>query len=148
MVEPDSTLKFDLDMKLKEDYDFAAAHITKYGSVMRCNRMTLSVKHYSNGGGAVTNRDQKGREEQRNIAILQRKWPNCFRKHPRRKNEVVLQWKKSAAQSNQEGEDDDDDVMEEEQQPTKASAVKKGKTKLVKSTAFLKNAKRKGSKKR
>merc|ERR1712159_890865 len=82
-------------MHLKEDYDFTAAHISKYGSVMRCDRMTLCVKHYANAGGACTNRDKKGQEEQRNIAILKRKWPGYFRKHPRRKNEVVLQIKKN-----------------------------------------------------
>ena len=30
---------------------------------MRCNRMTLTVKHYSNSGGACSNRDKKGKEE-------------------------------------------------------------------------------------
>jgi len=96
VVEPDSTVRFDEDMTLKEDYGFTAAHITKYGSVMRCNRMTLNVKHYDNGGGAVTNRDSKGEEERRNIAILEQKFPGFFRKHPRRKNEVVLKVKASA----------------------------------------------------
>merc|ERR1711971_155155 len=50
VVEPESTVKFDAEMKLKEDYDFSCAHIAKYGSIMRCNRMTLNVKHYSNHG--------------------------------------------------------------------------------------------------
>jgi hypothetical protein len=104
-VEPDSTVRFDEEMTLKEDYGFTAAHITKYGSVMRCNRMTLNVKHYDNGGGAVTNRDSKGQEEQRNIAILERKFPGFFRKHPRMKNEVVLKVKASAI-----GDDGDSDA--------------------------------------
>jgi len=31
--------------------------------VLRCQRMTLRVKHYDNSGGACTNRDGKGKEE-------------------------------------------------------------------------------------
>ena len=61
-------MNFDNSMTLKEDYDFACAHIAKYGSVMRCNRMTLTVKHYDNGGGACSNRDKKGQEEKREIS--------------------------------------------------------------------------------
>merc|ERR1712070_450983 len=68
---------FDEEMRLKEDYDFTCSNIKAHGSVMRCNRMTLSVKHYANAGGACSNRDQKGQEEQRNIDILHRKWPGC-----------------------------------------------------------------------
>jgi len=108
VVEPDSTVKFDDNMKLKEDYDFTCGHIAAYGSIMRCNRMTLNVKHYSNTGGAVTNRDGKGEEERRNIAILQAKWPGMFRAHPKRKNEVILAWKVGrGARADDDGDDDD-----------------------------------------
>lgn len=106
VVEPDSTIRFDEEMRLKEDYDFTCSHIAKYGSVMRCNRMTLNVKHYANSGGACTNRDKKGKEEKRNIAILHRKWPGCFRKSPKRRNEVILAWKTSACDC--DGDDDDE----------------------------------------
>jgi len=116
VVEPDSTVKFDVEQSLKEDYDFTCGHISKYGSVIRCNRMTLNVKHYSNIGGACTNRDKKGKEEQRNIDILNRKWPGCFRKHPKRKNEVILSWPKSGRcediDDDDDDNDDDDDGME------------------------------------
>merc|ERR1719387_3382349 len=79
-----SKVRFDENMKLKEDYDFTCAHINAHGSVMRCQRMTLCVKHYANSGGAVTNRDQKGIEEKRNINILKTKWPGRFRDNPKR----------------------------------------------------------------
>jgi len=109
-------VKFDVEQSLKEDYDFTCGHISKYGSVIRCNRMTLNVKHYSNIGGACTNRDKKGKEEQRNIDILNRKWPGCFRKHPKRKNEVILSWPKSGRcediDDDDDDNDDDDDGME------------------------------------
>merc|ERR1712060_728462 len=95
------SVTFDEEMKLKEDYDFTCSHIKAHGSVFRCNRMTLNVKHYDNGGGACSNRDQKGTEEQRNIEILNQKWPGCFRKNPKRKNEVILKWKTAV------GDDDD-----------------------------------------
>lgn len=133
VVEPDSTVKFDIEMKLKEDYDFTAGHITKYGSVMRCNRMTLNVKHYSNTGGACTNRDKKGEEERRNIAILQGKWPGCFRAHPTRKNEVILSWKKGAKQAFDNDDHDDEEVVNiaTKQVMTKAKQTKVTKRKNI-----------------
>lgn len=97
VVDVGSTVLFDEEMMLKEDYDFSCAHIKKYGSVMRCNRMTLSVKHYDNAGGACSNRDKKGREECRNVAILSRKWPRVFTPNPKRKGEVIMRWKRDDA---------------------------------------------------
>mmetsp|Transcript_95320 Transcript_95320/g.199369 ORF Transcript_95320/g.199369 Transcript_95320/m.199369 type:complete len:575 (+) Transcript_95320:228-1952(+) len=91
-VADKSPLRFDQEMTLKEDYDFTANHIYTYGSVLRCTRMTISAKHQTNAGGACAIRDKKGLEEQKNIAILRRKWPRGIRNHPKRKNEVILQW--------------------------------------------------------
>lgn len=93
VVDTSSKVLFDEEMRLKEDYDFSCSHIRAHGSVMRFNRMTLNVKHYANSGGACTNRDKKGEEERRNIAILHRKWPGCFRPNPKRKNEVIMKWR-------------------------------------------------------
>lgn len=39
-------------------------------------------------------RDKKGVEECKNIDILFRKWPNAFQHNWKRKNEVILRWKK------------------------------------------------------
>merc|ERR1712241_1658507 len=103
-----------MGMTLKEDYDFSCSHIKKYGSVMRCNRMTLSVKHYDNAGGACSNRDKKGEEERRNIAILNGKWPGVFTPNPKRKGEVIMRWKKDSGLA-----DADEDVGEDMQLPSK-----------------------------
>lgn len=103
-------VRFDPKMTLKEDYDFTCSHMKAYGSVLRCQRMTLSVKHYSNAGGACSNRDKKGVEEQRNIAILNAKWPGVFRPNPKRKNEVIMRWKTSSGAAAEAEEDDEDDV--------------------------------------
>jgi len=99
-----SHVRFDETMTLKEDYDFSCAHIKAHGSVLRCQRMTLVVKHYSNAGGAVDERDKKGQKERMNIAILNKKWPTCFRPNPKRKNEVIMRWKGAV-------DADDDDEM-------------------------------------
>lgn len=95
-VSSELKVKFDESMTLKEDYDFACSHIKTYGSVMRCDRMTLNVKHYSNSGGACSNRDGKGAAERKNIAILMEKWPRAFRLNPKRKNEVIMRWRNDA----------------------------------------------------
>jgi len=130
VVDKDSKVNFDEEMMLKEDYDFSCAHIKAFGSVMRCNRMTLSVKHYANSGGAVTNRDNKGIEERRNIDVLNRKWPGCFRANHKRKNEVIMKWKDkkataaAAATPVDEDDDDDDDGEPTEKRPAAAMKAK------------------------
>merc|ERR1712039_719439 len=86
--EPQSRVRFDPAMTLKEDYDFTCAHLARYRAVLRCNRLWLSVKHRTNAGGAVTVRNSE--EEQRNIKILRRKWPKRIRAHPTKQDEVVI----------------------------------------------------------
>jgi len=108
LVVDKSEVRFDENMTLKEDYDFTCSHIHAHGSVMRCDRMTLNVKHYSNKGGAVTVRDKKGKEEQKNVALLFKKWPGRFRLNPKRKNEVILNWGKDKP-----GDDDEDSADED-----------------------------------
>lgn len=105
VVDRGSTVRFDEEMTLKEDYDFACSHINKHGSVMRCNRMTLNVKHYDNGGGACTNRDKKGREERRNITILNHKWPKVFTPNWKRKGEVIMRWRRDNGAHGDDGEE-------------------------------------------
>jgi len=127
VVDTGSKVNFDEEMRLKEDYDFACSHIKAHGSVMRCNRMTLAVKHYDNGGGACSNRDKKGLEEQRNVAILHRKWPKCFRANPKRKNEVIMKWKDLPAEDDDENVGNAGNTSKKVAKPTatKQSVVKK-----------------------
>jgi len=131
-VADKSKVRFDVNMKLKEDYDFTCAHIAAHGSVMRCQRMTMNVKHYANNGGACTNRDKKGMEERRNVAILKKKWPGMFRDNPKRNNEVIMRWKRS-------GDDDaEDDVDEVDEAVASKKSAKKSAMKVakVKKTTF------------
>merc|ERR1712187_113569 len=95
-----SAVRFDPTLTLKEDYDFTCAHISRYGAVLRCNRMVLDVAHYTNAGGAVSIRNAS--EEQKNIKILRKKWPKAIRLHPIRENEVVLQWPSNRASPTRE----------------------------------------------
>jgi len=94
-----SPVRFDETMTLKEDYDYTCQHIKTHGSVLRCQRLFLQVKHATNAGGAVAARDNKGDKERKNIAILQEKWPGVFRINSRRKtgdagaSEVIMNWK-------------------------------------------------------
>merc|ERR1712232_728362 len=92
-VADKSPCRFDETMSLKEDYDYTCSHISKHGSVLRCNRMVLTVRHYANEGGAVDNRDAAGKRERANIAILQEKWPGVFKMNVKRKSvEVLMNW--------------------------------------------------------
>lgn len=87
-IKQGSGLWFDTNLRLKEDYDYTAQHIAKYGGVLRCDDLLASFSHYSNSGGAVDIRSDF--EELTAIDYLLRKWPGWIKKHPRRRNEVLL----------------------------------------------------------
>eukprot|EP00746_Dinoflagellata_sp_MGD_P164630 gnl/MRDRNA2_/MRDRNA2_93357_c0_seq1.p1 gnl/MRDRNA2_/MRDRNA2_93357_c0~~gnl/MRDRNA2_/MRDRNA2_93357_c0_seq1.p1 ORF type:complete len:602 (-),score=122.91 gnl/MRDRNA2_/MRDRNA2_93357_c0_seq1:111-1916(-) len=88
----ESQLRFDQNMTLKEDYDFTCQHVFTHGSVFRLNRMTCSVKHETNAGGACTIRDKKGLKEIENMRILMEKWPRAIRPHTKRNFQVMMSW--------------------------------------------------------
>jgi hypothetical protein len=90
-----SDCRFDERLTLKEDYDFTASHLSRYGEVLRCNRMLITAKHETNAGGACDARDAAGLNEQRNIKILKEKWPGSIWDHPSRANQVTLNWRRS-----------------------------------------------------
>ena len=92
VVQPESPLRFDEAMTLKEDYDFTCQHIYEHGRVARCNRLLILAEHYVNAGGAVAVRNAK--REAQNIKHLRKKWPGVFLVSPRGPSEVRLIWAK------------------------------------------------------
>merc|ERR1740121_2968632 len=87
VAEP-SDIRFDTRLDLKEDYDYTASHLNRYGSVLRCNHVLIHAKHLTNAGGACSYRNAE--REQRNISILKEKWGTAIRDNPLRPNEVIL----------------------------------------------------------
>lgn len=81
-------LRFDTQLKLKEDYDFTVQHLKKFGIVVRVNRIAPEFLHRTNKGGAVDYRTAE--REQEAIAYLNIKWPGWFRPNPRRDNEILM----------------------------------------------------------
>lgn len=90
LVRP-CALRFDPNLRLKEDYDYTMQHLTQFGKVSRCNSILPEFEHRSNKGGAVDYRDAN--LEQSSITYLRTKWPNQFRTHQTRANEIVLAYK-------------------------------------------------------
>jgi hypothetical protein len=86
-----STPRFDTALKLKEDYDFTAQHITTYGLVARIDPIIAKFAHRTNAGGAVEYRTVE--KEQEAIAILKAKWGNAIVDNPRRPNEILFKGK-------------------------------------------------------
>lgn len=84
----DTDLRFDQNLKLKEDYDYTLQHIYKYGSVARCNALLPSFLHRTNAGGACAYRNEK--REQKAIRYLKAKWPSHIKDNPRRPNEILI----------------------------------------------------------
>lgn len=87
MVRP-TELRFDPNLRLKEDYDFTLQHWMTYGGAARCDYIAPSFAHYTNAGGAVAARTTE--LEQATIAYLKDKWPGLIRDNPRRPNEILL----------------------------------------------------------
>jgi len=85
------TPRWDVNLSLKEDYDYTLQHLTAYGKVARCNALLASFKHRTNVGGAVNYRTAD--LEQANIAYLIGKWPGSLRLNPKRPNELLLRWR-------------------------------------------------------
>jgi hypothetical protein len=104
VIDPHSPVLFDEQMTLKEDYDFSCAHLQRHKRIYRSNRIIVLAAHYTNPGGAVTERDDD--RERYNIAVLQYKWPGVFRLNGKRKRknaktklvtEVIMLWKSRSA---------------------------------------------------
>lgn len=81
-------LRFDTDMKVKEDYDYTLQHIKKYGLTERFQKYLYTFKHYSNSGGVVDYRNDELEKE--NMLYLLKKWGGALKMHPKRKNEVLF----------------------------------------------------------
>ena len=93
LIKP-STPRFDLNLKLKEDYDFTLKHLDNYGCVARCDNILASFAHRTNKGGAVAYRTPEA--EQEAIAYLKKRWPMFIADNPRRPNEILLKMPKLA----------------------------------------------------
>lgn len=88
MVVKPNELRFDPEFPLKEDYEYNAQHIKKFGGIMRFDTILFSFQHYSNAGGVVSYRNESLEAEV--VEKLLKKHPGLFRKNPKRKNEVLL----------------------------------------------------------
>lgn len=95
LVAEGCPLRFDTELRLKEDYDYTCQHLEAYGRVARCDHVLASFKHRTNKGGAVAVRTPE--VEQASIARLLDRWPAHIRPNPKRPNEVLLRWKPNAA---------------------------------------------------
>ena len=86
-------IKFDEELKLKEDYDVTIQHLERYGITARVETILANFHHGTNKGGAVDYRNAN--TEQEAIARLCEKWNKdgkipWIKPHPKRPNEVVL----------------------------------------------------------
>ena len=81
-------LRFDEDLRLKEDYDYTLQHLMEYGRIARCNAILAHFAHRSNKGGAVAYRTPA--LEQETIRALRERWPGMIKDNPRRQDEILL----------------------------------------------------------
>lgn len=89
VIGPDTKLRFDEKMTLKEDYDYTLQHIMTHGCVARRDDVLATFLHRKNAGGACAVRTAE--LEQSNIAHLKAKWPQFIRDNTKRPNEILLQ---------------------------------------------------------
>ena len=50
VVNSESSVRFDANMTLKEDYDFTCSQILQHGRVCRVNRLVVNAQHLTNAG--------------------------------------------------------------------------------------------------
>ncbi len=89
MLAKPTSLRFDENLSLKEDYDYTLQHIKEYGLVQRYQKYLFTFRHYSNTGGVVDYRNDE--LENKNMMYLLKKWGGALKMHPKRKNEVLFQ---------------------------------------------------------
>lgn len=87
MVAP-CDLRFDTNLKLKEDYDFTAQQIKAFGLVCRVDTILAHFEHRTNAGGAVDYRTSE--REQAAISYLKAKWPDWIKDNARRPDEILF----------------------------------------------------------
>ena len=87
IVKPNG-LRFDNNLRLKEDYDYTLQHIKEFDGCIRYGSFLNSFKHYSNKGGAVDYRTNQ--LEQETIKYLKNKWGECIKLNSKRENEILL----------------------------------------------------------
>lgn len=87
IVKP-TRIRFDENLKLKEDYDFCLSFMKLKGGCIRYADYLMSFKHYSNKGGAVDYRTSG--LEQKTIKYLIEKWGECIKLNTKRENEILL----------------------------------------------------------
>lgn len=86
LIRP-NPLRFDENMRLKEDYEYTAQHLATYGGVARCDYILPNFGHKTTGGVSDIRNSET---EQEAIAYLMDKWPGMFRRNSRRENEVLM----------------------------------------------------------
>lgn len=84
MTVPHTEIRYDKNLRLKEDYDFALQYMKKYGSAKRLNNVICEFKHYANKGGAVEYRSND--LERQAVEYLESKWGRAVRRNTKRKN--------------------------------------------------------------
>jgi len=83
-------LRFDENLKLKEDYDFTLQNIIKYKKVARFDWITIWADHYKRSGGCVEQRSADNNLEKDCCDYILNKYPKYLRRNTKRENEVLI----------------------------------------------------------
>ncbi|HNX02203.1 MAG TPA: hypothetical protein PLE33_05880 [Candidatus Cloacimonas sp.] len=81
-------LRYDSNLKVKEDYDFTLQNIIKFGGALRLDYYTIEAEHYTNKGGCVDYRNEQIERECANYLL--RKYPKFLKRNPKRANEILI----------------------------------------------------------
>jgi len=88
IIHPDNEIRYDENLRTKEDYDFTLQHIKKYGGALRCNRILATFQHYTNAGGFTDIRSLEIENE--SILYLMKKWGTAIRLNKKRAGEILM----------------------------------------------------------
>lgn len=83
-----NNVRYDNNLKLKEDYDYTLQHIQVNGGCVRYGKYLFDFHRYKNKGGAQAYRTNE--QELASVNYLKEKWGNCILDNTKRKNEIFL----------------------------------------------------------
>jgi hypothetical protein len=83
-----SDQRFDMNLKLKDDYGFTCQHIIKYKKIVRFNYVCVKAKYHTNSGGGSEYRTKEMEEQDVNYLIG--KYPNFVQRNTKREGHEIL----------------------------------------------------------
>lgn len=93
VMAPDCDERFDIEMGVKEDYDFTLQHLANRGVALRANAVLGNFRHAEKRGGGCSPYRTLAYEQMMADRLIER-WGEHVIRNKRRPGEVLIKWKR------------------------------------------------------